>query len=89
MRLQGAGFHIRRQTCGGGPQASLCRNQSALKVELKVELRLQPKIGRLAHQAAVDLSFAGRAKSSREQAPAYYTSARHQANRRETDVALH
>ena len=53
-----------------------------------MELRLQPKIGRLAHQAAVDLSSAGWAQSSREQAPAYYTSARHQANRRETDVAL-
>ena len=52
-----------------------------------MELRLQPKIGRLAHQAAVDLGSAGWAKSSREQAPAYYTSAR-QANRRETDVAL-
>ena len=42
-----------------------------------MELRLQPKIGRLAHQAAVDLSSAGWAKSSREQAPACYTSARH------------
>ena len=53
-----------------------------------MELRLQPKIGRLAHPAAVVLSSAGWTKSSREQAPACYTSARHQSNRRETDVAL-
>ena len=49
--------------------------------------RLQPKIGRLALQAAVDLSSAGWSRSSREQASAYYTSARHQADRRETDVS--
>ena len=62
--------------------------QKCLKVELKVELRAQPKIGRLAHQAAVVLNSAGWTKSSREQAPACYTSARHQASRCETDVAL-
>ena len=58
-------------------------------MELRVEPRLQPKIGRLAHQAAADLGSAGEARSSREQAPAYYTSARHQSSRRETGVALH
>ena len=57
-------------------------------MELKVELRAQPKIGRLAHQAAVVLNSAGWTKSSRKQAPACYTSARHQASRCETDVAL-
>ena len=54
-----------------------------------MELRLQPKTGRLALQAAVDLGSAGRSKSSREQAPACYTGVRHPANRRETIVALH
>ena len=48
--------------------------QRCLKMELKVELRAQPKIGRLAHQAAVVLNSAGWTKSSREQAPACYTS---------------
>ena len=62
--------------------------QRCLKVELKVKLRVQPKIGRLAHQAAAVLNSAGWTKSSREQAPACYTSARHQASRCETDVAL-
>ena len=37
----------------------------------------------------MDLGSAGRSRSSREQAPAYYTSVRHQANRRETGEALH
>ena len=65
------------QAYGGRPPARPCGGQSALRAEL----RLQPKIGRLALQAAVDLSSA----SSREQAAVYYTS----ADPRETDVALH
>ena len=44
--------------------------QKCLKVELKVELRAQPKIGRLAHQAAVVLNSAGWAKSSHKPQPA-------------------
>ena len=66
LPLQRAGFHIRRT--GWCRWTASNTGKSTLKVELKVELRLQPKIGRLAHQAAVDLGSAGYAKSSREQA---------------------
>ena len=88
LQLQRAGFTYDGQACSSRPPASPCGNQSTLKVERKVERRLQPKVGRLAHQAAAELGSAGWAKSSREQAPACYTSAGHQANRRETGVAL-
>ena len=44
---------------------------------------------RLGFQAPVDSGSSGRSKSSREQAPAYYASMRHSANRRETVEALH
>ena len=50
---------------------------------------MQPKTGELNLHAAVDSGSAGRSRSSREQAPAYYTSVRQQANRRETVEALH
>ena len=49
---------------------------------------MQPKTGELNLQAAVDSGSAGRSRSSREQAAAYYTSVK-QANRRETVEALH
>ena len=54
-----------------------------------MEPKLQPKTGRLALQAAVDSGSSGRSRSSREQAPAYYTSMRQSANQRKTVEALH
>ena len=54
-----------------------------------MEPRWQPKTGRLALQVAVDSGSSGRSRNSREQAPAYYTSVRPSANRRETVEALH
>ena len=56
---------------------------SGCRSALGMEPRWQPKIGGLALQAAVDSGSSGRSRSSREQAPAYYTSMRHSANRRE------
>ena len=61
--------------------------QKVLKVERKVKLRVQPKLGGLAHKAAVVLDLADWSESSRKQTPACYTNARHQASRCETDVA--
>ena len=74
MRLQKAGYHPRR--------TDQCRQPCARRMEP----RLQPKTGGLAPQA---VGSAGRSRSSREQAPAYYTSVRQPANRCETVEALH
>ena len=50
--------------------------------------RLQPRLKRSAFQAAGHLDLPGRARNSCEQVPAYYTSMRHSANRRETVWAM-
>ena len=57
---QGATYHGQ----GDRPPVRPCRNHSALKVELKVELRLQPKIGRLAHRLK-PLSGTGHCKTKK------------------------
>ena len=56
---------------------------------LKAVHRVQHKVGCRAHQAEVVLNSACWAKSSRKQAPACYTSARHHASRCETGTRLH
>ena len=53
----GCSCHCREQSSTYDGQAD--RDKSTLKVELRVEPRLQPKIARLAHQAAVNLGSTG------------------------------
>ena len=82
LREQGATYE--GQANVGRPQARSCRCHSARGMEQ----RLQPKIGGLKRQAAMASGSAGRSKSSREQAPAYYTSVRGKPAGRETVTGL-
>ena len=80
-RLQVAGSNPKGQA-GVGRQPAICRGCRCAR---KREPRWQPKTGEVRGYS----DSSGRARSLCEQAPAYYTSMRHSANRHETVEALH